>query len=180
MRLYRVFPWLETAGTNEPGHPLYVPVPQGTGRVDNPEHYRVLYASDAPEGAVAERFGNHAIWTDALLAGPPFLPGSTRALGTYEADLEALDLDDARNLLDLELRPSQVVTRDRGVTQAWALRVYRTERWDGVRWWSYWDPGWGSFGIWRPDSFETTSVEPLRRDHPAVEGARAVLARVWQ
>lgn len=180
MRLYRVFPWLEAAGANEPGHALHVPVPQGTGRIDNPEHYQVLYASDSPEGAVAERFGNHAIWTDGLLAGPPYLAGSVRALGTYEAELEALDLDDARSLLDLELRPSQVVTRDRGVTQAWALRVYRTERWDGVKWWSYWDPAWGSFGIWRPDGFETVSVEPLSRDHPAVEGARIVLTRIWQ
>ncbi|MDX1390375.1 MAG: RES domain-containing protein, partial [Acidobacteriota bacterium] len=123
MRLYRVFPRLESADSRQPGHPMYVPPMQGRGRVDNPEHYRVLYASDAPIGAIAEAFRNHAVWTVDLFRSPA-LPDASLALATYDARRASfLDLDDAQTLLDRELRPSDVVTRDRDRTQRWSLAV---------------------------------------------------------
>lgn len=151
---------------------------QGAGRVDNPDHYRVLYASDSPIGAVAEAFGNHAIWTDDLFRGRPELPGSRTCLVEIESSGRvALDLDDARALLERDLKPSAVVTRDRKVTQAWALRVFREKRWAGVRWWSYHDPGWGSYGLWDMKRLRSRSVAPLDREHPAVRAAASTLAR---
>jgi hypothetical protein len=123
------------ARKGEAGHALHRARRQGAGRVDNPEHYRVLYASDAEAGAVAEAFGNHAVWTPLLLGGRPDLPGSVRALATFEAaGIEALDLDDARRLVERELRPSAVVARDRSLTQRWALRIFEEKRWAGIRW----------------------------------------------
>lgn len=155
-----------------------MPPVQGAGRLDNPEHYRLLYLSDRPAGAVAEAFGNHARWTDGLLAGPPSLPGSRRVLATYASPrLRLLDLDDAAALVARSLRPSQVVTRDRRVTQRWALAVFREQRWSGVRWWSYYDPGWGSIGLWQPRALRVERVEPLTWDHPALEAANAILLR---
>jgi RES domain-containing protein len=153
---------------------------QGAGRVDNPAHYRVLYASDCATGAVAEAFGNHDQWTDQLLAGRPDLPGSRTALAEFEAhDLAALDLDDPQALLERELRPSRVVTRDRTVTQEWALRIYREERWGGIRWWSYHDPRAGSFGIWDTGRLRARRVVALDREHPSVVAAAALLRRRW-
>jgi hypothetical protein len=177
LALYRVFPWIAAAPPGDRGHPLHVSVPQGAGRVDNPAHYRVLYASDSPAGAVAEAFGNHAAWTSGLLRGRPDMPGSVTALAAYRARIEILDLDDARALLQRRLRPSQVVTRDRTVTQRWALEAFREGKWAGVRWWSYHDPRWGSYGLWSRDGLEVTGTEALRRDHPAVVQAAAVLSR---
>src|SRR5680860_1751191 len=105
-QLFRVLPWIETASEDEPGHPLYVHTPQGSGRVDNPEHYTVLYASDDPVGAIGEAFGNMAIWTPGLLEGPPLFSSSRRALITYAAgDTETLDLDDPESLVERQLKP---------------------------------------------------------------------------
>lgn len=178
LRTYRVCPYLHRARPGEAGHPLHVPFPQGAGRLDNPEHYRVLYLSDHPAGAVAEAFGNHAVWTAGLLAGPPSLPGSARALVTYRASAwRVLDLDNSGALRERKLRPSQIVTRDRSVTQRWALAAFRERRWSGVRWWSYYDPRWGSLGLWDISRLRVESVEPLAWDHPVVVEANGVLLR---
>lgn len=177
-RFYRVFPWVQGTRAGDRGHALHVPPVQGAGRVDNPERYRVLYVSDSPVGAVAEAFGNHGIWTDHLFSGRPELPGSRTALAEIEARaLRTLDLDDPRALLDRRLRPSSVVTRSRATTQAWALRVFEEKRWGAVRWWSHYDPSWGSFGIWDVRRLRARSVAGLDRDHPAIREAAAVLAR---
>ncbi len=168
------------AQPGERGHALHVSAIQGAGRVDNPAHYRVLYASDSPAGAVAEAFGNHGTWTDQLFAGRPDLPGSRTALTEIVArDLSALDLDDARALLERDLRPSRVATRDRSVTQGWALAVFRERRWGGVRWWSYYDSSVGAYGIWDPKKLRVRTVRALDREHPAVVQATALLARPW-
>jgi len=180
-RVYRVLPWVARARRGETGHPLHRASRQGAGRVDNPEHYRVLYVSDAEAGAVAEAFGNHAVWTEMLLRGRPDLPGSVRALATFDAaGTETLDLDDARRLVEWELRPSAVAARDRSVTQRWALRVFEENRWAGIRWWSHYDSRWGSFGLWNVSTLKLLDVAPLASDHPALVEAAATLARPWK
>ncbi len=177
--LWRVLPYLRGARPEKPGHPLFVPNRQGAGRVDNPEHYLTLYAADSPEGAVAEAFGDLAQWTTGMLRGSPSLPGSIRALAeiTTTTPLAVCDLDDAKQLVSLHLRPSQVVTRDRRTTQGWALRIHSTGSYAGVRWWSYRDPSWGSIALWHRAGLSVASVEPLTVDHPAVLGAAEVLNR---
>jgi hypothetical protein len=180
-RLYRVFPWLEDADEGKPGNPLYVAAPQGRGRVDNPDRYLTLYASDEAPGAIAEAFGNNSTWTPDLLDGPPSLPGSRRALAVFDSDATRIvDLDDAQALLDRKLRPSRVVTRDRDTTQRWALRIFNERRWSGVRWWSYYNADWGSFGIWGRDFLETTDVIPLDSIVDLVRQTAADLNRVWE
>ncbi|MPZ68676.1 MAG: RES domain-containing protein [Actinobacteria bacterium] len=180
-RLFRVFPWLENAKADEPGHPLHINAQQGSGRVDNPDHYLVLYASDVPVGAIGEAFGNMAIWSPGLLAGPPILPGSQRALATYEVgETEVLDLDDPHSLVERSLRPSRVVTRERAVTQHWAMSIHSDGRWGGVRWWSYHCPEWGSFGIWDRDRVEVSEVRPLVSEMGLVQEASLTLNRPWK
>lgn len=172
-RRYRVFRFAPGARSGGAGHPLHASRLQGAGRVDNPGHYRTLYASDSPVGAVAEAFGNHAIWTTQLLQG--------RALAAFEADkVDALDLDDARELARRRLRPSAVVTRDRTVTQHWALEIFDEKRWAGVRWWSYHVPRRGSFGLWNLAKLRLLEVVRLTPAHPAFREAAAVLARPWK
>ncbi|HET6210382.1 MAG TPA: hypothetical protein VFD94_08365 [Jatrophihabitans sp.] len=72
-----------------------------------------------------------------------------------------------------------MVIRDRTLTQGWASRIHRTARFAGVRWWSYYDPRWGSIGLWELSGLTVRSVEVLDDlDQPAVVEAAEVLNRV--
>lgn len=176
--LYRVLPWIPDAAPGEPGHPLFV-AGLNAGRIDNAEYYETLYASDARPGACAEAFGYLRVWSASMMRGSPSLPGSIQALAIYELDETPIcDLDEAVRLVDLGLRPSQVVTRDRPVTRAWALRIFEEERWAGIRWWSYYDPRWGSHGVWAFDAVEVADVVPLSIGDAAVLEAADILRRV--
>ena len=178
MRLYRVVPVDPTAKPGKPFSPLYVPPATGRSRIDNPGRYDALYLGTAAAGAVAEAFGRFARWGDYLLEHPQ---GFTRRLVSYDTreEVAVLDLDDASELVRLDLRPSQVVTREREVTQAWALRVFEEGRWGGVSWWSYYDARWSSVGLWANQGLRINAIETLTGDHPAVVEAAAVLLRTW-
>jgi hypothetical protein len=173
-----VFPFDPNAALEEPGGAFYVP-PQGAGRIDNPSLYTVLYLSDAAPGAIAEVFGRFSEWTPAILAGSPALPGSVRAIGRYElpADVALCDLDDAARLVSLQLRPSEVVTRDYTRTRAWARKVYEEGTWAGVRWWSYPEPHWGSIGLWNVSGMRLREVRVLQLDDPDLLAASRAIAR---
>jgi hypothetical protein len=181
VRAYRVFPWVRNAKAGEPGHALYLAPRNSAGRLDNPDHYRVLYVATNPTAAVAERFGSFELWTAAMLAGPPALKGSRQALAQYEIpdDLIILDLDDGPALVTWGLRPSQVITRERATTQAWALRLFQTGRFAGVRWWSFYNPDWGSIGLWNITKVTLVDVVELKPDSEVLTEARAFLMRSW-
>lgn len=174
--VYRVLPWLRGAAEFDPGGALYVP-PQGAGRFDNPAQYEIFYAAESPEGAIAEAFGRHPLWTASMLGGIPSLPGSIHALATYalaEA-AELYDLDDARNLTALNLRPSDVVNRDYTVTQALALRVFTIGTASGLRWWSYYKPAWANCGVWNKAALTVVDIRPLTiSDATLVSAARTI------
>lgn len=178
LKLSRVLPYRVDATEGQPGHPLFIPTPKGAGRADAPGTYSVLYAADEPAGAVAEAFAGVPVWTETMFEKPALGP-VRRALASYELSLAAavLDLDDADALKRLGLRPSDVVTRDRSVTQRWALAAYLEHRWVGVRWWSYHDPRWHSFALWDLRKLRVIGVDALSLQHPAVAEAAAVLGR---
>lgn len=181
--LYRVFSYLEGVPDHKPGGALFIP-PQGAGRLDNPEHYDVLYVSSDPEAAVAESLAPipSAVWTTATMRGTPLLPGSIRALARYALPGLALicDLDDPRQLLAHQLRPSTVITRDYAITQSWALKIFkaaRTTGWVGVRWWSYYEGRWSSIGLWTRTALHVVEVVPLTVGNPAVAAAAKIVGR---
>ena len=183
MLLYRVFPYVEAAAAGDAGHPLYLHRPQGSSRLDNASDYDCWYLAAEASGAIGETFGDLGIWTPGMFAFP-LLPGAVRALGVYRIDDDTpiLDLDDAQNLLDRGLRPTQVIERNRSVTQAWALKIFREtksnggHRWNGVRWWSYQRPQWRIYGIWGITP-EFVEVHDLDLEHPAVQDAAIALGR---
>ncbi|NLG55917.1 MAG: RES domain-containing protein [Rhodococcus sp.] len=182
MLVYRVFPYLASAHEGKPGHPLYSHSPQRGGRIDHPD-YHVWYVSRLAEAACGESFGNHTTWHDSMLDFP-LIPGARRALGVFELpdDLRILDLDDPAQLVRLGLRPTQVVTRNLAVTQAWGQRVWsecdphtHDRRWDAVSWWSYHRPVWTVLASWRqPD---LVRVDDLDFEHPAMIDAAKTLQR---
>lgn len=182
MLVYRVFPYLAAAKKGAPGHPLYEHHPQRGGRIDHPDYY-VWYVARSPEAACGETFGNQPDWNDDMFAFPG-LAGSRRALGTFRLpdDLRVCDLDDARQLVQLGLRPTQVVVRNPAVTQAWGHRIWAMadpggagRLWDAVSWWSYHRPSWPIVASWfRP---ELVDVQALDLDHPAIQEAATALVR---
>ncbi|HUY10743.1 MAG TPA: RES family NAD+ phosphorylase [Candidatus Dormibacteraeota bacterium] len=179
MTLYRVLLHDPSAAPTEPGGALYVPAQQGSGRIDNPAHYRVLYLGDSAAGACAEVFyrGAHrTAWTPTMLPLRRY-PHLVRALASYELVETApvCDLDDPERLLEFQLRPSQVITREYARSQAWALRLFHEQRFCGVSWWSFHDARWKSVGLWNTESLAPSAVTPLTIDHPAFAQAAAVL-----
>lgn len=182
MLVYRVFPWAPDADPEQPGGALYAHRPQAGGRIDHPD-YHVWYLGSRPEVAVGEALGNLTRW-DPSVFQVPFLTRGTRALATMRLpdDLRILDLDDPRVLLDRALRPTQVVARNRAVTQAWGHRAWserdphgEPHRWQAVQWWSVHEPAWSVLASWVRPSLE--DVTPLTGDHPAVREAARVLRR---
>jgi hypothetical protein len=176
--LYRVFPYLKGATVDGPGGALYVSA-QGGGRLDNAAAYAVLYLSDAAAGAIAEAFGRFSEWSAAILEGSPSLPGSARAIARFRLPEAApiCNLDDPAQLGTLGLRPSDVVSRDYTWSRAWARRIYEQGRWIGVRWWSYYDPQWASFGLWETGQLELEEVRLLRLDDAAIQDVGRTIAR---
>ncbi len=107
----------------------------------------------------------------------PRLPGAVMSLAELRADVRVLDLDDPNELVLRGLPPSRVATRDRAVTQVWALRCFEEQRWSGIGWWSVHDADWSSMGIWAPGTIKVASVTPLTTQHAAVVGSAKVLGR---
>ncbi len=180
MLVYRVFPYLPKAGPGEPGHPLYEHQPQRGSRADHPDYY-VWYVTREPDAACGEVFGNLAVWGDSMFDFPA-VPGARRALGTYRLpdDLRICDLDDPRRLVELGLRPTQVVTRNLAVTSEWAHRIWSERfdgerRWQAVQWWSFHRPTWRVIASWERPTF--VECEPLSASHPAVVAAADSLNR---
>jgi hypothetical protein len=181
MKLYRVFPWIEKAAADKTGGVFFVP-PQGTGRIDNPEHYGVLYASDSAAGAIAETFTRNPYrmhWTPRMLR--PRLPGAITAIAEItapEATIHLCDLDEPEQLIAQTLRPSLVITRERTATQTWALRIFEQQRFAGVRWWSYHESRWGSIGLWNAQSLHDSAVtiQPLSLNDEHLQEAAKTLS----
>ncbi|MHB8147518.1 MAG: RES domain-containing protein [Vulcanimicrobiaceae bacterium] len=179
-RVYRVFPYDSSAAPTDPGGALFIP-PQGSGRIDNPGSYAVRYVSDSAAGACAEAFNYgryREAWSVEMLRGLPTMPGSRRALAWFELRSGArplCNLDDPRELVAQGLRPSRIVTRDYNESRAWALRIFETKQWCGVRWWSYHDARWASIGLW-DEIIADHGIETLSLNHPAIREAADVLS----
>ena len=182
LRLFRCYPRVPGARKGRPGHWSYIPRPQLHGRWDNSDLYDSWYFSRTAVGAVAESFYNKRRWIPEVFLTPS---GAPRAIAefSYSGD-ELLNLDDARTLLELEVRPSEVVVQDLGTTQAIARRAYeaRPPGCGGLTWWSSQMPAetsvllWGSAGQ-PPAGLRLVGIQSLSVEHPAVVEAAARLFR---
>ena len=144
MILHRCLAWNERAAPEATDGALWFPRPyQGEGRHDNPAVYGCLYLSEQPLSCVVEqlaRFRGQRL-TAALLRRR----GLPLALAELELpdDSRLVDLDEPAVLRRERLRPSQVATRLREITQPQALALHDRHR-DavGLRWWSTFESQW--------------------------------------
>jgi len=127
--------------------------------------------------AIGESFAHIATWRKEMFAFP-HIPGSRRALGVYEVavDLAYVDVDDPRLLLELGVRPSQEVERNRPYTHALALRIHQPGSFKGIRWWSCHRPQRRVWCSWETDATVADVVE-LTIGHVAVNGAAGTLVK---
>ena len=176
MLLYRVASYLASAPTaSDPGHPLYLYPRQGSGRWDNPHLYLAMYVASEPTSAIGEVFAHRSRWNLSMLPFP-LIPGSERVLITYALDEDAhplLNLDDPKALLARNLRPTEVVIRNRPHTQAVAADIHAEGKWAGISWWSFHRPQWRVHVLWNHD-LEVRRVESLV-GHPATVDAAQTL-----
>ena len=101
---------------------------------------------------------------------------------------ERISADRQRDLLDLDyvmarllhLFPKEQAENWMTSHNLRALAIFGEKRWAGVRWWSYHDPRWGSFGLWNPAKLRCSEVFRLTPDEPALREAAQVLARLWK
>ena len=127
MRLFRVFPQIPGA----------TPIDRGGAR--------------DPAAAVAEAFGERDIWRPVTFLHT--IGGGTNpyALATYELPdgTPIFDVNDVDALKSLGVtRPTDVITRDRPTTQAWAQTIFSAGAYAGVQWWSFYNPDWPVVGLW--------------------------------
>jgi hypothetical protein len=146
--LYRCFAWNERARPDQPDSPLWFPrVFQGDGRHDNPDVYGCLYLTDRESSGVVEqlsRFRGQRL-IEAMLLRRGF-PLALAAIQLPDGS-EVIDLDDPLVLRRRRLRPSQVATRDRSITQPQALAVHRETEAAGLRWWSIFESLWANYTL---------------------------------
>ena len=183
MILYRCFAW-DLAGSGvEWGGPAWFPRPlQGEGRHDAPARYGCLYVSEEPVSTVVEELAPLA--GSRLSAGDLVRGRLPLALATLRLPRDAVvvDLDDPALLAAEELRPSDVVTREREKTQAVAAALHeRHPEAVGIRWWSTFEPAWANVTLFdrAADALQVTDVHELRLDDGVVgEAARFLGLRV--
>jgi hypothetical protein len=178
--LYRLFPREERAAEDEPGGPLWWPRGlQGDGRHDNPGLYTCMYASETATSPVAEALapfrGSGELLPEMLERG-----GRTLALASLSVpdDAPLLDLDDPRTLARERLRPSEVATRERTLTQAQAAALFESHG-DvaGLRWWSTLESLWINVTLFERGAplLALEGVEPMSVAAGPVHDAAAAL-----
>ena len=151
---------------------------QGKGRWDNPARYLVRYLALSPEASIGESFGHLATWSPGMLVAPS-LSGAERCVGVYRLDETTnplLDLDDAHELVRRDLRPTDVVIRNRPRTQQIAAEIFTESRWAGIQWWSYQRPQWAVAALWATVPLTCEDVVAIP-ENPALDDAARTLAK---
>lgn len=175
MTLYRLFPFDSEASRRSEGGPLFVARHlQGGGRHDNPDAYGAFYVSRSNISPIAEHL---SMWRSWGAAGSAFRPeGRPMALVRFDdAGLNTMvDLDDPRVLVDRELRPSGVATRERRITRPLAKSLY-DQGFMGFEWWSTIEASWINATLFADRSLDrleiTDEPEILTIQHPLVQEA---------
>ena len=176
MLLYRVIHWDgHSLGRTGVG-PLFVPRRhQGAGRHDAPDLYGAWYCTTDPVAAIAERI--------QPFRGQSVADSDFQRLGNLTIALVGLQLESAVTLIDLDdpgelatrkVRPSQVATRRRSVTQQLARRLFE-EGAVGFSWWSTLSADWTNVTLFHERAVGRVTVAspplPLTIKMPEVQQA---------
>lgn len=181
---WRVFPWDASAAAGDPYTPQYV-LPAGVqtgGRFDLSDTPTLYLALEDPAHALAEVLqslrGRREIRNGHLRRAVRGSPGLYHPLAVVEtwipdAVYNALpDLGDPQTLVDLAIRPDDLSSRERPVTQRISRKLHDDFALPGFRWWSAFGGQWHVAVLYmdRVDRFslEYGTPDPLHLAHPVV------------
>lgn len=165
------------------GGALWFPrLQQGGGRHDNPDLYGCLYVTEEAVSAVAELLAPFR-GTGKLLPSMLVRYGKPLALAALELEdgVTVVDLDDPSTLIATDLRPSQVATRRRAVTQGQAAWVYESHpEAVAIRWWSTLESSWINWTLFdrAEAALSLGEVVELTVEHPVVLEAADLLGLI--
>jgi hypothetical protein len=178
--LWRLLPQLPNTAPRGPGGALWFPRElQGAGRHDNPDRYGCLYVSESRVSVVAEAltpFRGTGVLIPAMLirAGLPLVLARLE----LDDDSQLVDLDDPCVLVRTRLRPSQVATNVRAVTQAYAARIFDEHpAAAGLRWWATLEASLANLTLHEraADALRLLDAEELTLEHSATREAADLL-----
>lgn len=187
---WRVFPWDPHAPDGAPFSARYVPPASSqTGGRFNFEGTAILYLAQSPAHAVAEvlqGFRGKTLKSEHLVHGNPEQPRTYHPLSVVKATLpheivtRLPDFTEPMALLQFGLRPDQLASHERFVTQAIAREVHADPAsYAGFRWWSALTGEWHVTVLFldRVDvaSIDYATPEPLHIADPAVREAARFL-----
>jgi hypothetical protein len=182
-----VFPWDATAPPGAPYTPEYI-LPAGVqtgGRFDLGTSPTLYLALEDPAHALAEVLqslrGSRALRAGHLRRKPRGRPGIFLPLAVVETWVDAAvydmlpDLGDPANLVRLGIRPDDLASRERIVTQRISRKLHHDHWLPGFRWWSAFSGDWHVAVIFQ-DRVEASAIhhgtpDPLHLAHPVVLAA---------
>jgi len=140
---WRAFPWDSAAPLGAPFTASHVPRGQTSGRFDLHDSPPVLYLAESAEHAIGELLqgfrGRRIDLAHLRREGHPLAVASVeldRSIAT-----RVLDLTDPATLARVGLKPDELASHQRAVTQGIARRLYAAGE-VGFRWWSALTGAW--------------------------------------
>jgi hypothetical protein len=188
---WRVFPWDSSAQPGAPYTPEFV-LPAGTqtgGRFDLGTTPTLYLALEDPSHALAEVLqslrGKRQIRTGHLLRksrGQPTISYPLALVETWVTSniFDALpDLGDPHNLVRFAIRPDELSSHERIVTQRISREMHDRQTIPGFRWWSAFGGDW-HVAVLYLDRLDASSLhygvpDPLHLAHPVVHKAAVAL-----
>jgi hypothetical protein len=178
--LWRAFPWDAAAAAGDQFSPLYIQPGQTSARFDLHDRPPVLYLGESPDHALGELlqgFRGRAIGTAHLKSrGFPLALVEVGVLKSVAQDL--VDCNDPAALERHHLRPDEMASHDRSVTQAIARWLHDSGV-PGFRWWSALTGAWHSTVLFidrvPATKLEVGEPELVTLAHPALARCAAML-----
>lgn len=168
---WRVFPWDRAANAGEPFSPSYIHPNQGSGRFDLTGKL-VVYLAETAVHAVAEKLqrfrGQKINRKDLMESGKPLALVECRV-----SDIKIADLCDPRVLVQHDIAPDVLASREIAKTQAIAAALSKAG-FDGLRWWSALSGDWHTIVLFQGD-IAYGEPEQLTIGHKAVLEASVAL-----
>jgi hypothetical protein len=180
LTLWRAFPWDRAAAPGDPFSPLHIQSGQTSGRFDLHDRPPVLYLGESAEHALGELlqgFRSRTIGAAHLKRrGRPLAVVAVRVPPAV-AD-QVVDCTDPAALALHHLRPDQLASHDRSVTQAIARRLHESGV-PGFRWWSALTGEWHGVVLFDDrvpaSKLDVGTPEEVTVAHPALARCAALL-----
>ena len=180
LTLWRAFPWDPAAAPGDPFSPLHIQSGQTSGRFDLHDRPPVLYLGESAEHALGELLQGFRGRT----IGAPHLKRRDRPLAVVDVRVPAgvadgiVDCTDPAALARHHVKPDQLASHDRGVTQAIARRLHESGV-PGFRWWSVLTGDWHNVVLFSDrvsaSALHVGKPEQVTLAHPALARCAAVL-----